>query len=138
MKEGKIVPTKITCGLIKKTMDLQGRDKMFLIDGYPRNSENWYGFKEVFGDEVQIVATIYLHCEESVCVDRLLNRGLSSGRIDDESEVIKKRFNTFYSESLSVLDDLRATGNFIEVDSNQSLEEIEKQLSTQLENILNQ
>ena len=137
MKEGKIVPTKITCGLIKKTMDSFGRDKKFLIDGYPRNKENWEGFKEVFGNQFEILATLYLHCEEDICVSRLLSRGQSSGRIDDESAVIKKRFNTFYNESLSVLDELKNAGKFIQVDSTRTPEEVEKEVSNQIGNILN-
>jgi UMP-CMP kinase len=131
------VPTKITCGLIKKTMDSYGKDKIFLIDGYPRNLENWEGFKEVFGNDFRILATLYLYCEENICVDRLLSRGQSSGRIDDESAVIKKRFNTFYNESLSVLDELKKERNFINVDSTRTPEEVEKEVSNHFGNILN-
>ncbi len=119
-------------------MDSYGKDKVFLIDGYPRNLENWEGFREVFGNDFEIVATLYLHCEENICVDRLLSRGQSSGRIDDEIEVIKKRFNTFYTESLPVLDELRKAGAFLHVDSTQLPEEVEMEISVQLANIFNQ
>ena len=38
---GKIVPSTITCGLLKKAMQDAGWDsKKFLIDGYPRNDDN--------------------------------------------------------------------------------------------------
>ena len=50
ISHGKIVPVKITCGLIKKAMDSSGKDKIFLIDGYPRNQENIDGWNEVFGE----------------------------------------------------------------------------------------
>ncbi len=118
-------------------MDSYGKDKIFLIDGYPRNLENWEGFKEVFGNDFRILATLYLYCEENICVDRLLSRGQSSGRIDDESAVIKKRFNTFYNESLSVLDELKKERNFINVDSTRTPEEVEKEVSNHFGNILN-
>ena len=39
--EGKIVPVEITVNLIKKAMVKAGWiEKKFLIDGFPRNSEN--------------------------------------------------------------------------------------------------
>ena len=118
-------------------MDSYKKDKVFLIDGYPRNSENFEGFKEVFGNDFTIVTTLYLSCDESTCVNRLLNRGQTSGRSDDEAEVIKKRFNTFYSESVPVLEELKLAGHFIEIDSTKSLEEVDKNVTSQLEQLIN-
>ena len=47
MKEGKIVPAKITCGLQKKTMIKNGKDySYYLCDGFPRNEENENGEEE--------------------------------------------------------------------------------------------
>ena len=37
IEKGEIIPVKITCWVIKKSMDEKGKDKIFLIDGYPRN-----------------------------------------------------------------------------------------------------
>ena len=41
---------------------------------------------------------------------RLLHRGLSSGRSDDNSETIRKRFRTFLEESMPVVDELEGRG----------------------------
>lgn len=39
--EGAIVPVAITCGLIKKAMELNGwASGKFLVDGFPRNDDN--------------------------------------------------------------------------------------------------
>ena len=39
--DGKIVPVEITVNLIKKAMMKHGwNEKKFLVDGFPRNSEN--------------------------------------------------------------------------------------------------
>eukprot|EP00494_Astrolonche_serrata_P000564 UN00568 len=52
IKEGKLVPSKITVGLIKKAMDAKYKEgtKNFLIDGFPRNKENDDVWAEVIGD----------------------------------------------------------------------------------------
>jgi UMP-CMP kinase len=42
IKDGKIVPVKITCGLIEKAMNDSANSK-FLIDGFPRNQDNFDG-----------------------------------------------------------------------------------------------
>ena len=47
---------------------------------------------------------IYLHAPETVLQQRLLNRGQTSGRSDDNLVSIKKRFVTFRKQSLPVVD----------------------------------
>lgn len=46
---------------------------------------------------------LYLHAPQNVLLQRLLSRGESSGRADDNIETILKRFNTFKKESLPVV-----------------------------------
>jgi UMP-CMP kinase len=44
--EGKIVPVQITVNLIKKAMEQQGwSNSKFLIDGFPRNLDNYQGWE---------------------------------------------------------------------------------------------
>jgi len=46
---------------------------------------------------------LYLHAPQNVLLNRLLSRGETSGRADDNAETIKKRFDTFKKESLPVV-----------------------------------
>jgi hypothetical protein len=46
---------------------------------------------------------LFFECSEQVMEDRLLKRGETSGRSDDNSETIKKRFNTFIDKTLPVV-----------------------------------
>lgn len=117
MDEGKIVPVKITCGLIKSRMDEFGRENIFLIDGYPRNQDNIDGFNQVFQENYTIVCTLFLTCDEETCVSRILSRSETSNRSDDEKAVVVKRFNTFFKESMPVVEELRKMGPIIEISS---------------------
>ena len=58
MSQGKYVPAKITCDLIKKEMDNYSKEKIFLIDGYPRNQGNINAWIETFGNNYILVASI--------------------------------------------------------------------------------
>ena len=113
ISQGKIVPVKITCGLIKKAMDSSGKDKIFLIDGYPRNQENIDGWNEVFGENYKLITSIILGCDEAALEKRLLERAKSSGRSDDKIEVIKKRFKLYVGQSQPIESKLKETGLFI-------------------------
>lgn len=46
---------------------------------------------------------IFLECPQDVMEKRLLKRGETSGRSDDNLETIMKRFETFQKESLPVI-----------------------------------
>ena len=48
--------------------------------------------------------TLFFDCPEDVMQERLLNRGKTSGRSDDNAESIKKRFKTFIETSMPVID----------------------------------
>lgn len=79
----------------------------FLIDGFPREIDQ----AETF--ESQITACrfiLFFDCPESVMEERLLNRGKTSGRTDDNAETIKKRFHTFVNASLPVIEKYEAIG----------------------------
>jgi UMP-CMP kinase family protein len=106
IKEGKIVPVAITVGLLWKEIEknmLNGK-MHFLVDGFPRNDDNLRGWNEVVGKKARVVGVLFLDAPESVVEERLLERGKSSGRSDDNLASIKKRFVTYTSETRPILD----------------------------------
>ena len=48
---------------------------------------------------------LHFKCSEEEMIKRLLKRGEESHRSDDNMEVIKKRLNTYYSETKLVLEE---------------------------------
>ena len=138
ISQGKIVPVKITCGLIKKAMDETGKDKIFLIDGYPRNQDNIDGWNEVFGDNYKLVSSIILGCDEAALEKRLLERAQSSGRSDDKSDVIKNRFKAYVEQSQPIEAKLKQMGPFIKVQAAGSIDEVFGKICSQLDEKLKQ
>ena len=47
---------------------------------------------------------LFLECPEDVMTGRLLERGKTSGRNDDNLETIRKRFATFREESMPIVE----------------------------------
>ena len=47
---------------------------------------------------------LYFDCSNECMTERLLNRGKTSGRVDDNAETIKKRLKTFEDQTMPVLD----------------------------------
>ena len=118
IKEGKIVPVAITCGLIKKAMELHGWEaKKYLVDGFPRNEDNYIGWEQVMAGSVDVAAVIWFDADEQVMTDRILARAATSGRNDDNIETLKKRFVNFREEQMPIIQRFIEQGKCVKIDA---------------------
>ena len=100
MAEGALVSTDLVLGMVKKAMAGSGTNK-FLLDGYPRAQDQAVEFEAAIGKPAFVLA---FDADENTLEERLVKRGLTSGRADDNRESIKKRFATFKSQSEAVIE----------------------------------
>ncbi|CAD7703460.1 unnamed protein product [Ostreobium quekettii] len=107
MQEGKMVPDDITIGLLKAAMQKSSASK-FLLDGFPRELSQVGHFEQQVGHGCDCVA--FFDASEEVLQERLLKRGETSGRADDNVETIQKRFAAFRTCTQPVIDEFRSTG----------------------------
>lgn len=121
--EGKIVPAEVTVGLLLKAMDA-APTKKFLVDGFPRNMENLQCWEKDVSQFVNIKFLLFLECPEEVMLKRLLKRGETSGRNDDNVESIKKRFKTYRDSTMPIIKHFRDMGKVREIDSTRSEAEV--------------
>ena len=129
IKAGKIVPVKITCNLIKIAMEKNGwEEKRFLIDGFPRNEDNLNGWNEVVGDKANLQKILLFECDEETLTSRILERGKTSGRNDDNLESLLKRFNTFKDETMPVIEMFEKDKKDLvaRIDSTKSIKDVHK------------
>jgi len=119
IKDGLIVPMEVTVKLLENAMHAE-LDKQkthtarFLIDGFPRKMDQAVFFEQTVCPSQ---CTIFLDCPEDVMEKRLLNRGKTSGRADDNLESIKKRFKTFVDTSMPVVNMFEKEDRVIKVEA---------------------
>ena len=102
-----IVPVEVTIKLLLAAIekaDSENGSKFFLIDGFPRSLSNLEAFEAELGT---CAFMLFLEVSETEMEARLLKRGETSGRSDDNSKTIAKRFATFVRDSMPVVDALR-------------------------------
>jgi adenylate kinase family enzyme len=68
-------------------------------------------------------AVINFDCAEEILEKRLLKRGETSGRTDDNLESIKKRFKTFVDQTKPVIEYFQEKNKVLTIDSSGSFEE---------------
>jgi len=142
IREGRIVPSEVTIKLlenaIREALDIprpgvegwEGGKGRFLVDGFPRKMDQ----AQRFDDEVCLSAyVLFLSCTEEVMLARLLERGKTSGREDDNVDSIKKRFKTFEELSMPVVQHYRTLNKVVEVDSTRTIEKVYQDLRQQID-----
>ena len=81
-------------------------------------------------DKINLPFILHLECSQEVMTDRLLQRGKTSGRSDDNIESIKKRFVTYENETKEIIkyySELNKNYNVsAEVEPDQVLQQIKK------------
>lgn len=97
--------------------------------GFPRKLDQAHAFER---SVVPSKFTLFFDCPEDVMQERLLNRGKTSGRADDNEESIKKRFKTFVETSMPVVDEFESQGKVVKVKAVKSPDEVYEEVKTQL------
>ena len=97
MDKGDLVPDQVTIKMLEEEVNRNTNTSGFLFDGFPR-TESQAGALDNFLNEkkMEINATISLEADDNILIKRLLERGKSSKRIDDQNEVkIINRFKEY-------------------------------------------
>ncbi|ENN77885.1 hypothetical protein D910_05855 [Dendroctonus ponderosae] len=129
IKEGKIVPVEITCSLLERAIEESGK-KNFLVDGFPRNQNNLDGWNKVMADKVNLQFVLFFDCPLEICTARILKRGATSGRVDDNIESLKKRFNTYSTETKPIIEHYAKQNLVKTIDATRPAEEVYKEVES--------
>lgn len=123
-KEGGLVDSSNVLGIFDEALS----NNNFILDGSPRKekeAEYVLNHKDWIKDPGHLIK---INTSKEVCVERLLKRG----RFDDNKEAIEKRFELFEKETMRSIELFRSQGRLIEVDGNQTPEQIYKDIYMQL------
>lgn len=113
--EGTIVPAYVTVALIRKAMLSKGWSQQpFLIDGFPRNFENYDAWTRDMTD-VTIKGLVFLDCPDDVLIDRIMSR--TEARSDDNLESVRKRLAVFHEQTTLIVRHFEEKGQVVRVKS---------------------
>lgn len=79
----------------------------FLVDGFPRALPQAKKFEERIRPSDMV---LYFACSEPVMTQRLLDRGKTSVRGDDNPKTVKERLKIFRKETMPVVDYFQSEG----------------------------
>lgn len=103
MDEGQLVTDDLVIGMIGNKLDANPDSKGFIFDGFPRTTAQAVALDNLLkskGSKINVL--ISLEVPEPVLKQRLLERGLSSGRSDDNEATIDKRITEYKNKTEAV------------------------------------
>ena len=128
---GKLVPDKLTIKLLEKKIEENTNSKGFIFDGFPRTIEQGIHLDDfLLKKNLCIDLTISLEVDEQILINRILKRGVDSGRADDQDIFkIKKRFDE-YNQKTSILKKFYKDQNkFFSINGQDSINKVKDRLT---------
>ena len=126
MDKGDLVPDQVTIDMLEEEVDNNSQSFGFIFDGFPRTT---FQAKELdnllLEKSLKIDLTIALDVDNNSLIERLLERGKSSGRADDQSvEKINMRLQEYDNKTKPLIEYYNDQNKFYSVDGIGSLEQI--------------
>ena len=130
MDKGELVPDEVTIKMLENEIKENPKSKGFLFDGFPRTIAQAESLDKFLKSiDMQINATIALDVDEEELISRIIDRGKTSNRSDDQDiEKIQNRFNEYNMKTSTLSKYYKDQKKFFEVDGSGSVDEITKRL----------
>lgn len=135
--KGQLVPDEVTNQMVKDFIARNNNDKGFIFDGYPRTIAQGENLDRVLEEyQANVTSMIALEVDEDELVIRLLERGKSSGRPDDQDEaIIRNRFKVYNDETSPLANFYAKKGKFVAVKGKGSIDEIFQNLCKAIDGV---
>ncbi|MDG2368107.1 MAG: adenylate kinase [Flavobacteriaceae bacterium] len=130
MEKGDLVPDNVTIKMLEAEVNKSPNANGFIFDGFPRTTHQ----AEILDDflkkkELSITMTIALEVDEAILIERLINRGKESGRIDDQDKTkIKNRFDEYNNKTSQLIKYYKNQNKFYSVEGTGEIEQITQRI----------
>lgn len=137
INQGQLVPDEITINMLKAEVENNMDKAGFLFDGFPRTIAQAEALDQFLASiNLSITATVALEANDDVLVARILERGKTSGRADDQDETkIRTRYEEYNEKTAPLIDFYKNQGKYHAVDGIGTVEEVTNRLSNVIDSL---
>ena len=135
---GDLVPDSVTIKMLENEVLQNNKVKGYIFDGFPRTLAQAKSLDTFLNSiNLKINATIALDVDENELIIRLLDRGKTTNRSDDQDlEKIKNRFNEYNIKTSILINFYNKQGKFYSVDGKGSVDDITSRLFDLIESLI--
>lgn len=137
MDQGVLVPDAVVIGMIDAKLKENRNAKGFIFDGFPRTIPQAQALDELLANNKQpIRGLLALEVSEPELISRILERGKTSGRADDQNEeLVQKRVTEYNTKTKAVADYYAQKGLCHQIDGIGEIEDIRSKLFSVMNSI---
>lgn len=134
--KGQLIPDSLMIDILASVYDSLCPCEGMIFDGFPRTIPQAEALKNMLKERnTEVCAMLELDVPDDMLVERLINRGKTSGRADDNEETIKKRLEVYKSQTAPLAAWYDAEGKRNTVKGHGSLEEINAALCAVIDSL---
>ena len=134
ISKGQLIPDELMIEILENTLDENPETRNGVIfDGFPRTIPQAKALKTMLekrGSKVH--AVVGLEVEDSELIDRLLKRGLESGRSDDNLETINARLKVYNDQTAPLMEYYKREGKYHGVKGSGAIDDIFNAIKNEL------
>lgn len=109
--QGQLIPDALMVDILAATYDALEKKVGVIFDGFPRTIPQAEALKEMLSKRgTGVAAMLELEVPDDMLKERLINRGKTSGRADDNAETIQKRLAVYHNQTAPLRDWYEAEG----------------------------
>lgn len=137
MSKGQLVPDEVTIGMLNNKVDANPDVKGYIFDGFPRTIAQAEALDILLEKKNQSISgLIALSVEDNEIVARILNRGITSGRPDDNDEsIIRDRISVYNDQTRPVFDHYKNDDKSHELSGIGTIDEIFERLCAAIDRL---
>jgi len=136
MARGELVPDRLVMTLVLERLGALEPPVGFVLDGFPRTlSQAEQAYAWGTAQDLTFQAVITLNVPEDVLVERVLRRGMATGRQDDTAETVQRRLRIHAATSEALLDFYGCRGILVEVDGTGTVDEVTDRIRSHLDTL---
>lgn len=136
ISKGNLVPDRKMIDLIENFIaNLPKDSKGVIFDGFPRTVEQAEALTELLKKYHLEAIMLDMFVEEQELIARLLNRGKTSGRADDNIDTIKQRLQVYNNVTKPVATYYLHQGNYFAINGNHTMEDVFAQIDNILQRV---
>lgn len=137
MERGELVPDGVVIAMIEARLQEEKGSNGFIFDGFPRTTAQAEALDVMLGNHnTAISAMLSLEVEKQELINRLLERGKTSGRPDDaDVTVIENRITVYNQKTTPLIEFYKAQDKYFAIEGMGSIDEIADRLKSVIESL---
>lgn len=138
INKGELVPDEVTIGMLKASLERHGSTFGVIYDGFPRTVDQARALDVLLEEEEdEIDLLISLKVDDAEIINRILERGKTDGRADDQDEkIIQERIEVYKKETQPVYAYYDAQDKAITINGKGSIEDIFERITETIDQMV--